>query len=1591
MAQKDSKDNTQDKDAVVDNLDNIQIDDIDDPLLARFMKNAKALQIPDDGIREYIEKCYERYERQMSREQSEKDHDYRMAIEETKQRSIQLDIEKVKAQTMNVDSANDGLKNQGLFRDKLPHMKNFDEKTHKIEDYLHRFEHTAERCGWKKEDWAYKLSCYLDDNALSLYYDFTKENKKVPWDTFKAELLKHFRCTSEGFRKKFRELKPEQNESLNKYKSTLMRYFNRWLELSNLSDTKDDIINLFLGEQFLEICSADIASDIRYRKITNFEKMIEIAEDFRLAYPDKPIVKKSSKSIFCPSNLCEAKVDEQKAFQNDDFVQESNAAFGAQIPFSNQGQNSQGRGFRPYRSNGFQGGRPNRYLHSNRGSYQQGNYQSGPYSYGQGQNNNQEYNYGSSQRGGGNFKSRGGQNSNQGNGPIFVNNEKCILCHGIGHVPSQCLLRFSRNPCSVCGVGGHKRKDCPFVLLSENGTYNPTGSLVISDTQIVCSVEVGKLHFDAGKVNETECSVLRDTGATICGVRKRLVCSDQYVPGKVLCKTFGGEIHEYPMAKVRVSSKYFTGELVCCVLEDPVADLIIGNIPQVRESDCNTTRPTVSVSTRAQTKAEKIPQKPLCDIVEDLNIGKKELSNLQRDDKELANCFKMAESGEKKSVGVAEYSFYTKDMILYRSFVKQNQWFNQIVVPKKLRASVLATAHDQLLAGHCGVRRTQKRILTKFFWPGLSVDVTKYIRTCDICQKTTSKGKVPPVPLASMPLIGTPFDRVAIDLVGPLSPPSEQGHRYILTLIDLASRFPEAVPMKDISTTAIVEALFSIFTRLGFPKEILSDRGPQFVSDLMKQFQNMIGTKGVTTSVYHPQSNGNIERFHSTMKSMMKKVIRAQPKQWHRYLPALMFACRELPSESTGFSPFELLFGRRPRGPISLLADSWTEDNQNPPDFDQKPLYQYLFELKNIIRDTCDIAVDNSSQSSKRSKKYFDRRAKDRSFSIDDEVLVLLPTNTNKLLMSWSGPYRVSECFHPDYKVMIGEKSKVFHANMLKKYHRRSEYTNECSVISEGKQVPWQSITSLYLKNENDQAEVSEKKLKHTPVNLKSVRSTNNVGIVHEDDDSIQVPSLPMTSSMQNEDISMIDFNKDLSELEHNTLYAVYKEFEEKLTPKPGCFNDEFMLDINLTSDTVIRKKAYDLPFSSKQIVEREIKTMLELGVIEKSKSSFSSPVVLVKKPDSSCRFCIDFRSLNKIIQFDAEPIPDVDELFTRIAESRYFTRIDLSKGYWQIVVNPIDRPKTAFATHMGLFQWVRMPFGLVSAPACFARMMRLLCLEEHSAMNFFDDILIHSRTFKDHTEHIRGVMNKLKKFNLTARPSKISTGYKSLEFLGHVVGEGLLRPEMKKVKKILAIPTPTTKKQVRSLMGLLSFYRRYIPNFASLTAPISDLTKNPNTRTISWTPDCEEALSKIKHIFSISPVLQLPRLDLPFILRTDASCSGLGAVLLQDIQSTLHPVSFASRKMLDRECRYSTIERECLAIVWGITKFSKFLWGTHFILQTDHRPLTFLRTSRFKNSRIMRWALSLQEYKFEVQPVPGTQNILADLLSRSNIDQSVP
>ncbi|KAL8582193.1 hypothetical protein ACOMHN_004112 [Nucella lapillus] len=571
-------------------------------------------------------------------------------------------------------------------------------------------------------------------------------------------------------------------------------------------------------------------------------------------------------------------------------------------------------------------------------------------------------------------------------------------------------------------------------------------------------------------------------------------------------------------------------------------------------------------------------------------------------------------------------------------------------------------------------------------------------------------------------------------------------------------------------------------------------------------------------------------------------------------------------------------------------------------------------------------------------KRLFDKRVRRQNLKQGDKVLLLLPTDHNKILMHWKGPFDITEkVSHQDYRIDVNGKQKLFHANLLRKYtQRESQPATLAAVIDGGEGDP-------------------------------------------EVEGEILIPEFRSGETYR--DVSL---HEGLSGDKKEEARRLLRQFSESLTDKPGKTTLE-TYTVELTTKQPVHVKAYPIPYATRQVVEEEVEKMLELGVIEPSRSPYSAPVVIVRKKSGEHRFCVDYRRLNNVTKVDAEVIPNVEDLFAQIStpKSKYFTRIDLSKGYWQIALSEDSKEATAFSTPTGLFQWRVLPFGMVNAPAVFTRMMRKLLKGLKGVENFMDDILIASETWEEHMSQLAEVLLRLRQANLTARPTKCQIGYPDLEFLGFVVGENTKQPEKSKIERMLSSARPKSKTEVRSLLGLIGFYREFVPNFAAITSPLSDLTKKGQPPVVQWTEAAEKALKTVKERLGTYPILKLPDMSKQFTLRTDASGVGLGAVLLQEYDGQKFPVKYASRKLSKCEQGYATVETECLAVVWGVQKFQKYLYGNQFTIETDHQPLTFLQEARLKNSRVLRWAMALQPYRYHIDYIPGRENVGADYLSR--------
>ena len=1070
------------------------------------------------------------------------------------------------------------------------------------------------------------------------------------------------------------------------------------------------------------------------------------------------------------------------------------------------------------------------------------------------------------------------------------------------------------------------------------------------------SGERSKMPVVKGRVGEKSVNVLRDTGCSGIVVKKDLVSEDQFTGDFNVMLLIDNTARKVPTAKIDVDTPYLKGQVEAQCPPDAVYDLIVGNVPGARAADDpdpswqDHVQEACAVTTRSQAKkaGERIPLK-VPGTKESPVVDREKLKQMQHDDKSLQKYW---ERNDVVVRGQAEISLEVKGGVLYRvykhPYVNSAKPLKQVMVPVQLRSRIMELAHGSLMGGHMGIKKTADKIQSAFYWPGIQGDVTRYCKSCDVCEKTVNKGSVPKVPLEKMPLIDKPFKRVAIDLVGPIGPPSEDGHRYIFTMVDFATRHPEAVPLKNIDTETVAEALVDIFSRLGVPEEILSDLGAQFVSECMKEVARLLSIKQLTTTPYHPIRNGLTEKFNGTMKSMLKRLCSEQPRQWHRYINPLLFAYREVPQDSTGFSPFELLYGRAVRGPMFILKELWTKELEEP---EVKNSYQYVFELREKLEDTLKLAHSELQKAQHKGKHNYDRKAKVRRFAQGDKVLILLPTDHNKLLMQWKGPFEVSAVVGlNDYKVCVKGKERVYHANLLKKYFEREDPVPVGAVAVE--------VNADISKNGHVKSEAEEV----DPVD--------------------GVDFLEIGGYVAKESIKDVATGDNLTDEQRAEFIDLASQFQSLFTEAPGT-TSLAQHHIKRTSDQPVRSRPYPVPYSLRESLKKDITDMMTTGVIRESSSPYASPVVVVKKKDNTNRICVDYRKFNKLTVFDPEPMPTAEHLFQKLNGDKYFTRIDLSKGYWQISIPEEDIPKTAFVTPDGSYEFVKMPFGMINSAATLKRAMKKLLHGLDNVEFYWDDILVHTRTWEEHIKVLQELFTRLLAAGMTIRPTKCLFGVNTVDFLGHRLEEGLIGLHEDNVAKIRDAPRPTTKKQIRSFMGLAGYYRDFIPNFAALAAPLSDLTRKGQPNKVEWGEAQEKAYQSIKALLTKEPILRLPDPGKTYFLRTDASDSGIGAVLMQEHDGKLFPVCYGSKKLSSAERNYSAIEKECLAIVWGFKRFHLYLYGVPFVLQTDHEPLKYMNSAKFANGRLMRWAMFLQSYNFRVEAIKGSENVGADYLSR--------
>ena len=380
-------------------------------------------------------------------------------------------------------------------------------------------------------------------------------------------------------------------------------------------------------------------------------------------------------------------------------------------------------------------------------------------------------------------------------------------------------------------------------------------------------------------------------------------------------------------------------------------------------------------------------------------------------------------------------------------------------------------------------------------------------------------------------------------------------------------------------------------------------------------------------------------------------------------------------------------------------------------------------------------------------------------------------------------------------------------------------------------------------------------------------------------------------------------------------------------------------------------------------------------------KQSLGFPYCSCQK-ERCLRFCVDYRKLNEVTRKDAYPLPRIDETLEALGGAKHFTTLDLISGYWQVVVEPDDCSKTAFTTPFGLYEFTVMPFGLSNAPATFQRVMEqvLAGLPWQVCLVYLDDIIVYGQTLDEHRENLRKVFQCIREAGLKLQPSRCSFLQPEVLYLGHIVTADGIRTDPTKTAVVKDWRVPRNTKDVRQFLGLVSYYRRFVPGFATLAAPLHKVSTK--TSLFTWDKHCQTAFEELRHRLTTTPVLTYPRFDSPFLVDTDASNHGLGAVLSQVENGKERVVVYASRVLSKAERNYCATRKELLAVVYAVEQFRPYLYGQQFLLRTDHGALQWLCNFKSPEGQLARWLEKLSEFQFRIQHRLTTHNPSCDLSS---------
>ncbi|XP_068248783.1 uncharacterized protein [Palaemon carinicauda] len=711
------------------------------------------------------------------------------------------------------------------------------------------------------------------------------------------------------------------------------------------------------------------------------------------------------------------------------------------------------------------------------------------------------------------------------------------------------------------------------------------------------------------------------------------------------------------------------------------------------------------------------------------------------------------------------------------------------------------------------------------------------------------------------------------------------------------------------------------------------------------------------------KTNGALERMHQTLKSLLRKYISETSQHWDEDLDLLMYVLRCTPHDSTGVSPFELMFGRKPRTILSSVKENIL---QRKPE-ETTNIYQYLKELKKKFTYIYDIATTNLVSSQQKMQNIYNKKAKMREFKTDDQVLVYHPIPGAPLREKYAGPYKiVHRTSKVNYIISTPDRKRqtqLVHVNLLKPY-----------------------ITPVKKVSPNIALVITKANTEVTKV--------PNLTIDEETNDGDETNLILSFKDFANSEIlkSLSSYLSHLYVPQKQALKSLLLKFPDISTDIPKCsstVHHDILLEPNTTP---IRQPFYRATGVKLETLKREVQYLLDNNLAEPSTSPWASPCILVPKPNGQFRLCTDYRKLNKVTIKDSYPLPMVNDILDNIRNTKFLTQIDLLKGYYQVPLTDKAKKISSFVTPFGLFSYLVMPFGLCNAPATFQRMMAEITRGLKDVFAYLDDIVIASKTWEEHLSTLEELFQRLQKVGLTINLAKSSFGQAKVVYLGHCIGSGEIIPKGANIDNIKNIPIPATRQQLKSFLGMVSYYAKFIKNFAVITAPLYALT-SPKVK-FDWTEEHCHIFKQLKSILVSKPLLRAADFNKEFFMQIDASNTGYGAVLLQsysvgttETPPPLHhllPIAYHSRFFKGAQTRWATVEKELYAIIASLLHFQRYLEGHHRVLvYTDHRPLIFLERSLLRNNKLLRWSYILSAFNLQLQSIGGTNNLIADTLSR--------